>query len=90
MAAQQEIAFAWSQKQVGRELEVLIDGPDPEVPNHSLARSHADAPDIDGLVRVKGKNLRAGDLVRVKVTGADGYDLAARALAFSDASVKRR
>ncbi len=81
MAAQQEVAFAWSQSQVGRELEVIIDGPDPEVPNHALARSYADAPDIDGLVRVKGKNLHAGDLVCVKVTGADGYDLAARALA---------
>ncbi len=80
MAAQQEVAFAWSRDQVGKELEVMIDGPDPEVPNHALARSYADAPDIDGLVRVKGKNLHAGDLVRVKVTGADGYDLAARAL----------
>jgi ribosomal protein S12 methylthiotransferase len=80
MEVQQEVAFAWSRQQVGRELEVLIDGPDPEVPNHALARSYADAPDIDGLVRVKGKNLHAGDLVRVKVTGADGYDLAARAL----------
>jgi ribosomal protein S12 methylthiotransferase len=81
MEAQQEVAFAWTRRQVGRELEVIIDGPDPEVPNHALARSYADAPDIDGLVRVKGKNLHAGDLVRVKVTGADGYDLAARALA---------
>ncbi len=80
MAAQQEVAFAWSRGQVGKELEVMIDGPDPEVPNHALARSYADAPDIDGLVRVKGKNLHAGDLVRVKVTGADGYDLVARAL----------
>ena len=81
MEVQQEVAFAWSQRQVGRELEVIVDGPDPEVPNHMLARGHADAPDIDGVVRVKGKNLRAGDLVRVKVTAADGYDLAARAIA---------
>jgi ribosomal protein S12 methylthiotransferase len=80
MAAQQEIAFLWSAAQVGKELEVIVDGLDPEVPNHALARGHADAPDIDGLVRVKGKGLRAGDLVRVKVTAADGYDLAARAL----------
>jgi ribosomal protein S12 methylthiotransferase len=80
MEVQQEVAFDWSRRQVGRELEVIVDGPDPEVPNHALARSSADAPDIDGLVRVKGKNLRAGDLVRVKVTAADGYDLAARAL----------
>lgn len=80
MEVQQEVAFAWSKEQVGREIEVLVDGPDPEIPNHVLARGHADAPDIDGLVRVKGKNLQAGDLVRVKVTAADGYDLAARAL----------
>ena len=80
MEVQQEVAFGWGRGQVGREMEVLIDGPDPEVPNHALGRSSADAPDIDGLVRVKGKGLRAGDLVRVKVTGADGYDLAARAL----------
>ena len=66
---------------MGRELEVIVDGPDPEMPNHCLARSYADAPDIDGLVRVKGKGVRPGDLVRVKVTGADGYDLAARILA---------
>jgi len=32
-------------------------------------------------VRVKGKQLRPGDLVRAKVTAADGYDLVARALA---------
>src|SRR5262249_39644733 len=60
MAVQQEVAFAWSRQQVGRELEVLIDGPDPEFPNHALARSYADAPDIDALVRVKGKGLHAG------------------------------
>ena len=80
MEVQQEVAFRWSQNQVGAELDVLIDRPDPEMPNHSLGRSYADAPDIDGVVRVKGKGLRAGDLVRVKITGADGYDLAARAL----------
>jgi ribosomal protein S12 methylthiotransferase len=80
MEAQQEVAFEWSQRQVGREVEVIIDGPDPEVPNHALGRSYADAPEIDGVVRVKGKGLHAGDLVRVKVTAADGYDLAARAL----------
>jgi len=78
MATQQQFALEWSQRQVGKEIEVLIDGPDPEVPNHTLARGHADAPDIDCVIRVKGKGLHAGDLVRVKVTGADGYDLAAR------------
>ena len=80
METQQQVAFAWSARQVGREVEAIVDGPDPEVPGHVLARGHADAPDIDGIIRVKAKNLRPGDLVRVKVTAADGYDLAGRAI----------
>jgi len=80
MECQQEVAFEWSRGMVGKELEVLIDRPDPEVPNHHLARSYADAPDIDGVVRVKGKALHPGEFVRVKITAADGYDLAARAI----------
>jgi ribosomal protein S12 methylthiotransferase len=80
MEAQQEVAFAWALKQIGRELEVIVDGPDPEVPNHLVARGHADAPEIDALVRVKGKGLQSGDIARVKITAADGYDLVARAV----------
>jgi ribosomal protein S12 methylthiotransferase len=78
MEIQQQTAFAWSQAQVGRQLQVIVDGPDSEIPGHVIARSQADAPEIDCLVRVKERGLRAGDLVRIKVTGADGYDLLGR------------
>jgi ribosomal protein S12 methylthiotransferase len=78
MELQQEVALAWSAGQVGQMLEVIIDGPDPEFPNHMQARGHADAPDIDCLVRVKGKGLKSGDIARVKITAADGYDLVGR------------
>jgi len=80
MEAQQEIALGWSAAQIGKQIEVIIDAADPEIPNHFQARSHADAPEIDCLVRVKGKGLRLGDLVNVKITGSDGYDLIGRAL----------
>jgi ribosomal protein S12 methylthiotransferase len=80
MEVQQGIAFAWSSRQVGQDCEVIVDGPDPEIPNHFVARSHADAPEIDAVVRVRGKNLRPGDIVPVKVTAADGYDLVGRAI----------
>src|SRR6185369_11642370 len=70
MAVQQEVALAWSAAQVGKTIEAIVDGPDPEVPGHVVARGHADAPDIDCVVRVKGKGLSAGDLVSVKVTAA--------------------
>jgi ribosomal protein S12 methylthiotransferase len=80
MEAQQEVAFAWTRAQIGKEIELIVDAADPEVPGHVLARGHADAPDIDCVVRLKGKNLRPGDIVTARVTGADGYDLLARAV----------
>ena len=80
MQGQQDVHLAWNEQQIGKSFEVIIDGPDPEVPNHVQARSAADALDIDCLVRVKGKNLRPGDLVSVKVTAADGYHLVGKAL----------
>ena len=80
MEVQQDVAFAWSNAQVGKEIDVIVDGLDPEFANHYQARSHADAPEIDAMVRLKGKNLEPGDFVKAKVTAADGYDLIARAM----------
>jgi len=48
----------------------------------ATARSSADAPDIDGVVRITaGGALRAGEVVRVRITDADDYDLDAELLA---------
>jgi len=80
MALQQAIAFEHARERIGTEAEVIVDAADPEIPGHYLARGPFDAPEIDCLVRLKGKNLRPGDLVRSRITGADGYDLAARAI----------
>jgi ribosomal protein S12 methylthiotransferase len=80
MEAQQKVAFEFAQAQIGMEHAVIIDGPDPEFANHSRGRTTADSPDIDCEVRVKGKNLRAGDFVTVKITAADGYDLVGKAI----------
>ena len=80
MAVQQQVAFDWATAQVGKEHPVLIDGPDPEFASHFRGRTYADAPEIDCAVRVKGKNLKAGDFVRAKIASADGYDLIAKAM----------
>lgn len=80
MSIQQQVAKQWSENQVGREIPVIVDGADPEAPNYFYARGYADAPEIDGLVRLKGKNLRAGDFVTAKIVAADYYDLTARAI----------
>jgi ribosomal protein S12 methylthiotransferase len=80
MEVQQAVAHAWSAAQVGKTLDVIVDRPDPEFPGQMQARGHADAPDIDCMVRVKAKGLRAGDIVPVRITAADGYDLVGRAV----------
>jgi len=80
MEVQQSVAFNFAQAQIGLEHAVVIDGPDPEFSNHFRGRTYADSPDIDCEVRVKGKNLRGGDFVTVKVTAADGYDLVGKSV----------
>ncbi len=74
MERQQAISSARLQQKVGREIEVIIDEVGPE---EALGRSSADAPEIDGMVTLPAGGLRAGQIVRALVTGADEYDLAA-------------
>ncbi|MBP7178448.1 MAG: 30S ribosomal protein S12 methylthiotransferase RimO, partial [Moraxellaceae bacterium] len=62
---------------------VLIDEIDTEN-GVAVARSMADAPEIDGNVFIEGEGataLKAGDLVKVRITDADEYDLYAEQLA---------
>ncbi len=78
MAHQQEISAQRLAAKVGREIEVLIDEADED---GAVARSSADAPEIDGTVFVRGgQKLSPGQRIRVKITGADAYDLQAQAL----------
>ena len=81
MAAQQEIAFAFNRAMIGREMDVLIDGPasDPALAGLMRGRTYADAPDVDGVCYVQGDGIEPGDLVRAEIVGATGYDLVARA-----------
>lgn len=76
MELQSGISAEKLQRRVGRHIEVLVD----RVENGAAtARSHADAPEIDGVVHIAdAAGLQQGALVRVEVTGADDYDLHAR------------
>ena len=59
----------------GYELDAIIDEQFEE--NIWQGRTYADAPEIDGNVYVTGKNITAGDLIPVEITGCEGYDLLA-------------
>jgi ribosomal protein S12 methylthiotransferase len=79
MFAQQEVAFAKARSMVGQTLEVLVDRPagrDEE--DGYVARSQAQAPDIDSCVFVHGPDLHPGKMVDVKVTDFQAYDLIAQ------------
>ncbi len=77
MREQQQVAFEWSKSQVGRSLELLIDSPAPDRPGAWIARSYAEAPEIDPVVTVKAERLQPGQFVTAKIIGSDGYDLVA-------------
>ena len=73
MAHQQAISTARLAKRVGKEMDVLIDEVDED---GAVGRSSADAPEIDGNVYVDSEEtLKPGDIVRVRVTESDEYDL---------------
>ncbi len=75
MELQQEIAFDKSEAMIGKELVVMIEGKIAGEPAY-VGRTYMDAPGIDGSIFVNtGEMLMSGDLVKVKVTGANEYDL---------------
>lgn len=78
MAHQQAISEKRLAQKVGREIDVLVD----EVSDEGIiARSSADAPEIDGLVYVSANRpVAPGELIRVRVTDSDPYDLWAEAI----------
>jgi ribosomal protein S12 methylthiotransferase len=75
MAVQAEISAEKLQRKVGSRQIVLVD----EVfDDHVVARSAADAPEIDGVVVIEGGwELDPGDFVEVRITAADQHDLRA-------------
>jgi ribosomal protein S12 methylthiotransferase len=71
MEMQQRISLARNQSQVGRTLDVLVEGQGDGL---TLGRTYRDAPEIDGLVIVEGE-APPGEFVPVKISGAMTYDL---------------
>lgn len=75
MELQQEIAFACAEDMIGKTVIAMIEGKVADE-NAYVARTYADAPNIDGYLFVNtGETLMTGDFVRVKITGALEYDL---------------
>ncbi len=78
MQVQAEVSEGRLRNRVGSQTEVVID----EVEGGSaLARSYAESPEVDGVIRVAGAGaFSPGQRIDVKVTGYDAHDLNAEAL----------
>ena len=93
MERQQPISLRKNQAQVGKMLEILVEG-EGEVEGSGepllLGRSYRDAPEVDGLVLVPGlSGVSAGEMIEVHINGAMEYDLVGEALVVETFSSKK-
>jgi ribosomal protein S12 methylthiotransferase len=77
MAVQEKISTARLKRNVGETMEVLVDS---IADGNAVARSSADAPEIDGVVHIKlaaKAKIRpaVGEFAKVRITGSDAHDL---------------
>jgi ribosomal protein S12 methylthiotransferase len=76
METQTEISASRLEKKIDRRMTVLVEEVDEE---GAVARSYADAPEIDGLVYVTdGEHLQPGEFAEVVITDSDAHDLWAK------------
>ena len=75
MELQQEIAFEKAEEMVGKELWCMVEGKLTDEYAY-VARTYRDAPGVDGYLFIQTtEELMSGDFVKVRVTGAEEYDL---------------
>ncbi len=82
MEVAEEVSVAKLKRRVGDTLQVLVDSAPANGRKGGVGRSYADAPEIDGVVKLLppeklSKVLKVGEFTRAKVVATDGHDLVA-------------
>ena len=82
MAVAESVSSKKLQRRVGATMQVLVDAAPALGRKGGVGRSYADAPEIDGVVRLTApekisKTLKVGDFTRARIVGTDGHDLIA-------------
>ena len=80
MAVAEEVSIARLQRRVGATMQVLVDHAPALGRKGGVGRSYADAPEIDGTVRLlppekASKTLKAGEFTRARIVATEGHDL---------------
>ncbi len=77
MEQQARITAAFNSSRVGQTIRVLVDSVDPET-GTALARSDAEAPEVDGVVRLRDcPGVKPGQFIHVRIMETDVYDVTA-------------
>jgi ribosomal protein S12 methylthiotransferase len=82
MAVAEEVSASKLRERVGATMQVLVDSAPGLGRKGGVGRSYADAPEIDGTVRLLppekvSKQLKVGEFTRARIVGAEGHDLIA-------------
>jgi len=80
MAVAEEVSAARLQRRVGATMQVLVDSAPGLGRKGGVGRSYADAPEIDGIVRLLppeklSKQLKVGEFTRARIVATEGHDL---------------
>lgn len=83
MAVAEAVSAARLQRRVGATMQVLVDAAPALGRKGGLARSYADAPEVDGIVRLLppekiSKTLKVGEFTRARIVATQGHDLVAQ------------
>ena len=82
MAVAEEVSAQRLRRRVGATMQVLVDSAPGIGKKGGIGRSYADAPEIDGVVRLLppekiSKTLKVGEFTRARIVGTEGHDLVA-------------
>ena len=82
MAVAEEVSAQRLQRRVGATMQVLVDSAPGLGRKGGVGRSYADAPEIDGVVRLLppekiSKTLKVGEFTRARIVAAEGHDFVA-------------
>jgi len=80
MKVQQKISAENNRKYLDKRVKALVDEKDPSGGDQFTGRGQMDAPEVDGVIYIKGKGLNAGEFTDVRITGAMEYDLIGEAV----------
>jgi ribosomal protein S12 methylthiotransferase len=83
MAVAEAVSAQKLQGRIGATMQVLVDSAPAMGRKGGVARSYADAPEIDGVVKLlppekASKTLKVGEFTRARIVGTQGHDLVAQ------------